>query len=273
MKNLPLAFTCSDNFFSVAETLECGQVFRYKKLTENRYAVYSADKYAEAEQSNGKVSVFTEQGDYFWNYFDLDSSYEQKALKISAVSPIMQAAASAGKGIRILRQDPTETLFSFIISANNNIKRIQSIVEKICAALGQKTDFGYAFPTVSAMAAASPSLYRSLGAGYRDQYLSDTANALVGKDFSALNSLSTVELKKQLLGFQGVGPKVADCVLLFGFGRGEAFPVDTWLKKAYHRYFEAGHKDADIAAYFCELFGKNAGLAQQYLFFYERNLK
>ena len=272
MQNLPLAFTYSDEYFSVADTLECGQVFRYKKLSDNRYGVWSLGNYAEAENVDGQARVYTHNPDYFWKYFDLDTSYEQKVEQISAVSPVMQAAASAGRGIRILRQDPTETLFSFIISANNNIKRIQSIVERICQNLGVRTEFGFAFPSVQSLSATPPQTFRQWGAGYRDEYLFKTANSLSSFDFAAWGEYATPELKKQLLSLSGVGPKVADCVLLFGFGRGEAFPVDTWLKKAYHRYFEAGHKDADIAAYFCSLFEQNSGLAQQYLFYYERNL-
>lgn len=270
--NLPLAFSYSDEFFNVVDTLTCGQLFRYKDLGSGRYGLWSQDKYAEAEQHDGKVFVYALDGDYFWRYFDLDEDYASKVKRIAEAAPIMQLASQGGKGIRILKQDPAETVINFIISANNNIKRIQLIIERICAALGEQTEFGYAFPSVFSLSQADASFYRSVGAGYRDVYLADTAKRLTLEgDLHKFDDMQTESLRRQLLTYLGVGPKVADCILLFGFGRGEAFPVDTWLKKVYHKYFEAGHKDGQVADYFCNLFGSDAGLAQQHLFYFERS--
>lgn len=270
MTKLPLAFTCSAEYFNVRDTLECGQVFRYKKLDGETYGVYSLDKYAELVTSGGQVEVYTDDKDYFLRYFDIDTDYAAKVEKISAISPLMKETASYGKGIRILNQDLTEMIFSFIISANNNIKRIQLIVERLCQGLGADTPYGKAFPTVEAMANAPQVFYTQIGAGYRDKYLSDTAKRLANYDLAALSAMDTPKAKKELLTFLGVGPKVADCILLFGMRRGDVFPVDTWIKKVYHAYFEHGHKDGEISQYFCDLFGQDAGLCQQYLFYYQR---
>ena len=271
--NLPLAFTFSEEYFNVRDTLECGQIFRYRQLFEDTYAVFSRDKYAELTTKDGVVQVATADKDYFWHFFDLDTDYESKVRRISAISPLMQEAASFGKGIRILNQDLTEMIFSFIISANNNIKRIQLIVDRLCNALGEDTPFGKAFPTVEAMAAAPVQLYTSIGAGYRDKYLSETAKTLLNYDLNALSQLSSEQARKELLKFLGIGPKVADCILLFGLKRGDVFPVDTWLKKVYHEYFEQGHKDGEISRFFCNLFGEDAGLCQQYLFYFQRKYR
>ena len=271
--NLPVAFTFDATYFNVRDTLECGQIFRYRQLSPDTYAVFSRDKYAELTTVDNVVQVATTDKDYFWHFFDLDTDYEGKVARISAISPLMCEAASFGKGVRILNQDLTEMIFSFIISANNNIKRIQLIIDRLCNALGEDTPFGKAFPTVAAMAAAPVELYTSIGAGYRDKYLSATAKMLLDYDLEALTKLNSEQARGELLKFLGVGPKVADCIMLFALKRSDVFPVDTWLKKVYHEYFEAGHKDSEISRYFCSLFGEDAGLCQQYLFYFQRKYR
>ena len=271
--DLPIAFEYDSEYFNVTDTLECGQIFRYKHIDGEKYAVYSQDKYAELETVGNKVVVKTKDGDYFWRFFDLDTDYAEKVKRIGAISTLMKEAAEFGKGIRILNQDLTEMIFSFIISANNNIKRIQLIIERLCNALGRQTEYGYAFPTVEEMAAQNVEFYSNIGAGYRDKYLRDTAQMLLSYDLNKLNELDSNAARKQLLGFMGIGPKVADCILLFGLRRGDVFPVDTWLKKVYHNYFEQGHRDCEISDYFCQIFGQDAGLCQQYLFYFQRKYR
>ncbi len=271
--NLPVAFTYPKQYFNIRDTLECGQIFRYKVLQNGGYCVYSLDKYAELFYDGNDVAVKTADKEYFWHFFDLDTDYAAKVSKISAISPLMKEASDFGKGIRILNQDLTEMIFSFIISANNNIKRIQLIIERLCNELGEDTPYGKAFPSVSALASAPVDLFTKLGAGYRDKYLSVTANKLLNYDLSSLAALDSVSARRELLTFMGVGPKVADCILLFGMRRGDVFPVDTWIKKVYHNYFEQGHKDSEISSYFCNLFGGDAGLCQQYLFYFQRKYR
>ena len=271
--DLPFAFEYSSEYFNVRDTLECGQIFRYKQLDGNTYAVYSQDKYAELTTVGDIVQVKTLDKDYFWRFFDLDTDYAEKVARISAISPLMKEAAEFGKGVRILNQDLTEMIFSFIISANNNIKRIQLIIDRMCNAIGKETPNGRAFPTVEVMASQTVEFYTGIGAGYRDKYLLETAKMLQSYDLSTLNDLGSADARKELLKFLGVGPKVADCILLFGLQRSDVFPVDTWLKKVYHNYFEQGHKDAEISSYFCNLFGDDAGLCQQYLFYFQRKYR
>ncbi len=267
---LPLAFVANKQCFDVCDTLECGQIFRYKKIAENAYGVFSWDKYAELKTTEAGVEVYTDDADYFWHFFDLDTNYAEKVARISALSPIMEKACNCGKGIHILNQNLTEMIFSFIISANNNIKRIQLIINRLCDALGESTPYGKAFPTIEALANAPLELFTSVGAGYRDKYLKSTAQALLSYDLQSLFKMNTLAARTELLKFLGVGPKVADCILLFGMHRGDVFPVDTWLKKVYHAYFEQGHRDNEISTFFTDLFGFDAGLCQQYLFYYQR---
>ncbi|MCM1533973.1 MAG: hypothetical protein NC099_04900 [Corallococcus sp.] len=270
---LPLAFCYPKEYFNIQDTLECGQIFRYKRLSDSAYGVYSTDKYAELRYNGDVVETYTFDGDYFYRFFDLDTDYGAKAARISSISPLMAQAVGFGKGIRILNQDLTEMIFSFIISANNNIKRIQLIIERICNALGDETPYGKAFPSLQAMAQADIKVFTASGAGYRDKYLHSTANKLLTYDLSSLDGMSSADARKELLAFMGIGPKVADCILLFGLKRGDVFPVDTWLKKVYHSYFEQGHKDSEISGFFCNLFGDDAGLCQQYLFYFQRKYR
>ncbi len=263
------AFTVQKDYFDVKDTFECGQIFRFRQ-TGNAYEVFSADKYAKLVTTDDCVEVYTDDADYFRHFLDLETDYGSKVRNISAISPLMREACSCGKGIHILNQNLTEMIFSFIISANNNIKRIQLIIDRICNALGQDTPYGKAFPTLQVLADAPVELYTSLGAGYRDKYIKQTAQQLLSYDLNQLYAMDSASARKELLNFMGVGPKVADCILLFGMHRGDVFPVDTWLKKVYHNYFEQGHKDNEISTFFCNLFGSDAGLCQQYLFYYQR---
>ncbi len=263
----------NSRYLDISDTLECGQVFRYHKVADKCYHVYSLDKHAYIEQVGSVTTISCDDTAYWWNYFDLDSDYSLACNQLSASSDTMASACSSGRGIRILRQDPAETIISFIISANNNITRIRSIIDKICVSLGDVTEHGYAFPTLTQLANADVSIYRQAGAGYRDAYIANTAQMLLDNGMPDICDMSSLQANKLLCGMSGIGPKVADCILLFGYGRGDVVPVDTWIKKVYHNYYECGHRDKDIASYLVSVWGNNAGLAQQYLFHYERKYR
>lgn len=266
-------FFISDRFFNPADTLECGQIFRYRKEENGDFSVFSRDKFATVSKDDGGYTVATDDEEYFKNFFDLDTDYGKIAEDLAAKGDVMRRAVSFGSGIRILKHDLFETVISFIISANNNIKRIRLIIERICAAVGEKTEHGFAFPSPRALADCDEKFFLSVGAGYRSAYLAETAKKLwCDFDFDALIDLDTVAARKKLLSLKGVGPKVADCILLFGMHRGDVFPVDTWIKKVYHAEFETGLADRQISRYFVDIFGKNAGIAQQYLFYFFRTI-
>lgn len=262
-------------YFSVKATLECGQLFRFKPYLAG-YKVYSADKACYIYESGGNTIISSSDPDYFYNYFDLARDYG--AIYNKAISygyPALSRAASFGKGIRILRQNEEEAILSFIISQNNHIPRIKGIIERMCAALGEeKTFMGekyYAFPSSAAMAQKPASFYKELGAGYRDVFLSETARRIHLEGIEELSFLSTPALKQRLLTYKGIGPKVADCAALFGFGRTDSFPVDTWLAKVYAEDFLGTATDRRaMTAFFEGLFGEYSGYMQQYLFYAKR---
>ncbi len=268
----------NSEYFQIKDTLECGQVFRFIPH-EKGYLVFSLDKCAYCYNDGENTIVECEDGDYeyFHNYFDLSRDYSciyEKAVSLNI--GILSHSANYGKGIRILNQDVVEVLFSFIVSQNNNIPRIKGIIERLCAGLGKKVSFKngeyFAFPTVKDMANAPLEFYKSIGLGYRAEYILRLAKEIEGGlDVVNFNTLDTLNLKRKLISLYGVGPKVADCVALFGYHRSDSFPVDTWIEKVYREDFNGKLKNRNqITEWFLSQFGINAGYYQQYLFHYKR---
>lgn len=263
--------------FDVKETLECGQVFSFIKKDENNYIVISRNKLAKINIDEKYITINTNDVDYFYNYFDLDTDYSKIKERILNINSTYSKYLKFGNGIRILKQDAFQTIISFIVSANNNIKRIKNILFKISEKFGEKIngeDY-YSFPNLNQLLVATKEDFINLGAGYRSEYLVQTINMLKGDIFSVsnLSKMNTKDLRKTLLTLKGVGPKVADCILLFGFYRTDVFPVDTWMKKAYYMFQTKKMSEEKIANYFVSIFKDLSGFAQQYLFNYMINFK
>lgn len=269
-------------FFNVKDTLECGQIFRFRPF-ENGFLVFSGDKACYVYNEGSVAYVVCEDGDeeYFYKFFDLERDYSDiYSFARSSKFGIVQAAAESAAGVRILNQAKQETLFSFLTSQNNRIPRIKSIIERTCSARGVKKSFlgedYYAFPTAEELYDESVGFYNGLGYGYRSDFIRLAAENLKG-DLTVLermSSLSTADLKRELMRFKGVGPKVADCVSLFAYHRTDAFPVDTWIEKLYREDFCGKEKDRNkISEFFVNEFGDNSGYVQQYVFYYKRNLQ
>jgi N-glycosylase/DNA lyase len=257
--------------FSARAILECGQVFRFKEIPGG-YEVISIDKRCQILEGADETRLITNDPEYFIRYFDLDRDYGAIIDMLNEI-PDMREATEFGKGMRILNQDLFETLISFIISANNNIKRIQGIIARLCAALGESKGDYYAFPTPEAMATAGRELYYTLGAGYRADYLYDTACLVASGafDLNKIWDMPTSEAAKYLITLPGVGSKVADCILLFAYHRMDVFPVDTWIAKVYADQCEVCATRPMMREFLINKYGKElSGYAQQYLFYYKR---
>lgn len=271
----------NNTFFNIKDTLDCGQVFRYSNY-EKGFLVYSVDKcaYCYTENDNTVIECNEKDKEYFFNYFDLANDYGSIYERAKA-SPyeILKTSAELGKGIRILNQDLEETLFSFVVSQNNNIPRIKNIIEKLCKMLGERKEFGgkeyYAFPTIENMANQTLEFFKSIGLGYRAEYILKLAQSIKnGLNLNSFKELSTQELKSELIKLHGVGPKVADCVTLFGYHRGDSFPVDTWMEKVYKEDFRGRLTDRKkIAERLVNEFKEKSGYYQQYLFYFKRSLE
>lgn len=250
--------------------LECGQVFRYLN-SDSGYKIFSKKLFCGLIYANGYVTIDSTDTDYFAKYFDLDRDYGDIKRRLSGY-PLMTEAIGYGYGVRILNQDPAEMILSFIISANNNIPRIKGIIERLCRAAGDDIGGGeYAFPDISALSGLNREFYRSLGTGYRADYLVKTVGALNEGFDTDLKNVPLAEARKRLMSLSGVGRKVADCILLFGYHRTEVFPVDTWIEKVYEKMFGiSGKSTVYIADKLSEYYGDLAGYAQQYLYYYAR---
>lgn len=268
-------------FFDPACIAESGQMFRFSEKN-GEYTFFSKNDAAKIVKSCGEYGIIvyniqSSDDSYFQNYFDLRRDYRGIRERLGSFSQLSEALAF-GRGMRILRQDPFETLVGFLVSQNNHIPRIRGIMERLCERLGEEREFGgeryFTFPTPERMAKEGETFYREIGAGYRAPYLADSARRAAETDFSALRKLPDAELREEILKFPGVGPKVRDCILLFGFGREGAFPVDTWIEKVYHERFGGRETDrAKMTSYFEELFGEDSGYAQQLLFYHARKTK
>lgn len=270
-----------EEFFNVKDTLECGQIFRFKPF-EKGYLVFSKDRACYACNENGKaiIECKTDDEEYFRNFFDLSRDYSSIYSRAKKSEyDIVSLAAEAGKGIRILNQDKTETLFSFLTSQNNRIPRIKSIIERTCAARGVKNSFSgeeyYSFPLPKELFDENVGFYNGLGYGYRSDFIRSTAKRLIENagELDKMAVLSTTELKSSLMSFKGVGPKVADCVSLFAYHKTDAFPVDTWIEKLYREDFNGAEKNRNkINEFFVNSFGEDSGYIQQYVFYYKRSI-
>jgi N-glycosylase/DNA lyase len=270
-----MKFDYNSEYFNPTDVLECGQIFRYIPY-KNGYKVFSADKACYVCKDGVKTVVECDEPDYFYHYFDLERDYSEivKVAKSFNI-PYLTDAAEKGKGIRILNQNSEEMIYSFIISQNNNIPRIKGIISRICEGLGEKRSFlgedYFTFPTSSKLAQKDKEYYKSLGLGYRDNFIVKTSERISKEGINKLYSLDANSLKKELLTYLGIGDKVADCVCLFGFGKADSFPVDTWIEKIYHEDFGGTLTDRKkINTYFTNMFGKNSGYIQQYLFYAKR---
>ena len=259
--------------FDIKEILECGQVFSYKFMCDC-YIVYSADKKAKVTETSLGYIIKTNAPDYFENYFDLKTDYGKIKETLSKF-PILKKPIDFGKGIRILKQNLFETLISFIVSANNNIKRIQMILERLREKLGSNVGDFYAFPTREQLKGASVEFFKEIGAGYRADYLYKVVRQIDDNTLNEWQKLDTKDLRNKLISLSGIGPKVADCVLLFGYGRQDVFPVDTWIEKMYVKFYCSNSQIVPnrekIGENLVKEFGNLSGYAQQYLFYSMRS--
>lgn len=249
------------------ETLDCGQCFRWSEQSDGSFRGIVRGRFAQVRMDGNDLFLDgAEESDrMMWrDYFDLDLDYGKVKRELSALHPVLAQAARFAPGIRILNQEPFEALISFIISQNNNIKRITGIVDRLCLSFGEPIGEGaYAFPTAQRLAALTPDDLAPIRAGFRHRYIIDAAKKVADGtvELETLRELPYDEARASLMHITGVGIKVADCVLLYGLHRLEGFPLDVWMKRAMATLFDGMDPSA---------FGVYAGIAQQYIFHYAR---
>lgn len=273
------------NNFKISQIFDCGQCFRFDPVSTPRHVCefegVAYGRYIRLGQDTpDSVTIYNtteEEYEKIWrHYLALDLDYGEVRQDIAARfadatggrDVIMPRAMEYGDGIRILRQEPWEAVCSFIVSQNNNIPRIKKIIAAMSREWGEPIFFGgevhYSFPTAEALVKAGEKAIFNIKTGFRAKYIYDAAcKAASGElDFAAITQVSPEDAEEMLCTVKGVGPKVAACAMLFGFDKTEAFPIDVWIKRVLAKYYPDG---LDISA-----LGKYAGIAQQYLFYYER---
>ncbi len=245
--------------FDLDETLDCGQAFRWEKISADTYSGFLFRKPLIISQDKDVFTFHdTSEEDFLgiWaDYFDLYTDYSELKRRFSDDEMLAKACAYAG-GIRLLRQDMGETLISFIISQNNNIPRIKGIISRLCEKYG-------GFPSFEQLEGVTASDLDFLRAGFRAKYLEDCISKVTNGeiDLERIRSASLNDARKELMTIKGVGPKVADCVLLFGAHKTDAFPMDVWIKRVMAEFYPNGLPACTEGV---------QGIAQQYLFHYMR---
>ena len=273
--------------FNLEHIFECGQCFRWNKQEDGSYTGIFKENVLNVKRK-GKDFVFKGicQGDIketIQEYFDLNRNYDEIKNTLKKIDENMVISIEAGDGIRLLNQDLWETIVSFIISANNNIPRIKGIIERLSAKYGKEIIFEgksyYTFPTPSELSKVTVEEFRKLGLGFRDIRLYETVHIVLdGKVILERMELekNTSFIKEELLKLSGVGPKVADCILLFStLKRLEVFPIDVWVRRVMNELYiknenENKVKQKQIEEIAIEKFGDLAGMAQQYLYYWKR---
>lgn len=271
--------------FSLKQTLECGQCFRYSEEGDDSYTIIAFDRVVGMKQVGEKLYIENSSADdclnIWMNYLDVDRNYEEIKQTISENDELMKRAVASGYGIRILNQDLWETIASFIISSNNNIPRICTCIETLAEQYGRYIENyrgreRYSFPELQTVASLEIPMLDKVKLGYRARYLIETARQLEAGTMKELEQMrdgraSTKEVLDRLSTLSGVGSKVANCIALFGMKKAEAFPVDIWMRRIMSEYYGMDFDDVKaMERYGTERFGKYAGYAQQYLFNFAR---
>lgn len=274
--------------FNSKHIFECGQCFRWDEESDGSYTGIVGKNVINVKQVENRV-IFSSYGvdnleKLVINYFDLTRNYEEIKDKLSKIDEHLARSIKYGNGIRILNQDLWETIISFIISANNNIPRIKGIINRISKNYGEKIEWNgkeyYTFPTVEELSKASVEDLRALGLGFRDVRVYETTRKILEKqvDLEELHKeKDTQKVRDILLTLDGVGPKVADCILLFStLKRFDVFPIDVWVRRVMNELYiknedETKVSKKEIEKLAKEKYGNLEGIAQQYLFFWKRD--
>ena len=285
---------CGIELFDVRKVFDCGQCFRFDEVLDSRHEVEFAGvalgKYISVAQDGNTIYIYNATAEEYESVWEsclgLDRDYGDINDNILALSdnPALADAVDRASGIRILHQDAWEAICSFIISQNNNIPRIKKLVAAICHECGERVDLPgmdehiadahkvhegnfYSFPTPKSLIELGIPGLAALKTGFRAKYIYDAAQKICSGEIdpALIEEMSTTDAVNYLCSVKGIGPKVASCALLFGFAKLDAFPIDVWIKKVIAKYFDSDFEPESLGQY--------AGIAQQYLFYYERYLQ
>ncbi|CEO31299.1 DNA-3-methyladenine glycosylase family protein [Paraclostridium sordellii] len=270
--------------FDPKHIFECGQCFRWKDQGDGSYTGVAKGRVINVSREGDTIylkNTNLEDFNNIWkDYFDLDTDYSKIKNELRNMDEYLEKATEFGWGIRLLRQDPWEMIISFIISSNNRIPMIQKAIKNLSREYGtyigsyEGEDY-YDFPIPQQLSKASIEEIRACSTGFRDKYIKSTTEEVIknNDDVYSYRNLSTEDCIKELLKFNGIGPKVGDCIALFGMQKYDTFPVDVWVKRVMQEFYvEDDMSLPKIRKYAIDKFGDLSGFAQQYLFYYAREL-
>ena len=274
--------------FYLKHIFECGQCFRWNLQEDGSYIGIIKNAVIHVKQEKQEIFFRAKcEGKLqtiITDYFDLERDYDNLKNTLASIDNFMKNSIEFGEGIRILHQDFWECIISFIISANNNIPRIKKIIERISKEYGNKIEFDgndyYTFPTPEQLSKASVENLRNLGLGFRDKRIFEVTKKVLEKQFDLeqIQKLNdTEEICNQLLKLDGVGPKVADCIMLFSLQKFDVFPIDVWVRRVMNELYIHNEKEEKVSREVLKKlaqkkFKNMAGIAQQYLFYWRREV-
>lgn len=271
--------------FELPHIFECGQCFRWNKQEDDSYTGVANGKVINLKKEGCDVYIDNTGRDeienIWYSYFDLNRDYGSIKSQLAELDETMQTSVKFGHGIRILKQDEWETLVSFIISANNRIPMIKRAIEALSENHGEyigeyKGKKYYSFPRPEDLCNLDITDIQYSGIGFRGKYILNAAKIVADKevDIYNLRNMSTNDAREQLMIFPGIGPKVSDCIMFFSMDKDDVFPIDIWVKRVMeYFYVPEGTSLKKIQIFAQDKFGDIAGFAQQYLFYYARELK
>ncbi len=266
--------------FKLDDTVTCGQIFRFFKQEDDSYDIILKDRVINVYVKDDYLFVSSNDERDLKNvvttYFDLDNDYEKMAKLLIEADEKITKASLFSVGLNMIKQDPFETVISYIISANNGVPQIAAALNNIAKRYGKKVIFNdkeyYLFPRYEDLKGVTEEDFRNCKVGFRDKYLKTMVDKLNNNeiDLDAFYEMNTEQALDKLMENQGIGPKVASCILLFAYQKYDVFPIDTWVKKIMRDDYKI-EGEKKIRKFAAETYGKYSGIAIQYLFNYSRN--
>ena len=270
------------NDFNLHDTVTCGQIFRFKVLDDNSYTVILSDRVVNLKLEGNKLFIDSSNMDNIEsvvrNYFDLDYDYNLVNKKIISIDQDNEKIVSSCKGLKMINEPKLEVIISYILSANNGVPQIRNGLDNISKMFGEKVIFRdeeyYLFPSIDKLKNASIADFRNCKTGFRDKYIYGIVQDIVNGrfDYNLIDNMNSSDALKYLMGYKGIGEKVASCILLFGYHRFDVFPIDTWVKKYMKDKYNLD-KVSDIRKFMLDKYSNDCGLVIQYIFHYSRNIK
>jgi len=259
-------------------TLGCGQTFRWRRADDGSWSGPINDQLVKLNCEDGRLVAEVQPGtrgcdEAIWQYLRGDDDLQSILSELGRRDPVIAGGLGRFSGLRLVKMEPWECVLSYILATNANIPRIAGMIDTVSRTYGERiTGDVYAFPTPSDMSGATRKALAACGLGYRAEYVHSLIRTIDNRSLERMKALDYERLRNVLMEVQGVGPKVSDCVALFGFGKLGAFPVDVWIRRALNRLYEIDGSYETLRRFAAERFGRYAGFAQEYLYHNERIL-